>query len=147
MAITLAVGDVAPAFKLSDHAGETHSLADYRGRTVVLYFYPKDETPGCTKQACSLRDNHQDILDKSAVVLGVSKDSAESHKTFVQNHSLPFSLLVDEEAAVAARYGAWGEKTLYGRTSIGMMRATFIIGRRERSSGSGSARKPLATEK
>lgn len=128
MAITLEVGDAAPEFDLPDQTGEMHSLAKYKGKTVVLYFYPKDETPGCIKQACSLRDNHQDILGEGAVVLGLSADSAESHRGFVENHSLPFPLLVDETADVATRFGSWGEKTLYGRTSIGMTRSTFIIG-------------------
>ena len=128
MAITLEVGDAAPAFELPDQDGNAHSLEKYAGKTVVLYFYPKDETPGCTKQACSFRDNYQAILDEGAVVLGLSPDSAESHKAFIKNHSLPLPLLVDEGAEVATRYGSWGEKTLYGRTSIGMTRSTFIIG-------------------
>jgi thioredoxin-dependent peroxiredoxin len=128
MAITLEVGDAAPVFELPDQTGEMHSLERYRGKTVVLYFYPKDETPGCIKQACSLRDNYEEIVDEGAVVLGLSADSAESHRGFVKHHSLPFPLLVDERAEVAARFGSWGEKTLYGRTSIGMTRSTFIIG-------------------
>jgi len=128
MAITLEVGDAAPDFELPDQRGDLHSPKRYRGTTVVLYFYPKDETPGCVKQACSLRDNYQDILDEGAIVLGLSADSADSHRGFVENHSLPFPLLVDEDVKVATRFGAWGEKTLYGRTSIGMTRSTFIIG-------------------
>ena len=128
MAITLEVGDAAPGFELPDQNGTVHSLTGLAGKAVVLYFYPKDETPGCIKQACSLRDNHRAILEEGAVVFGLSADSADSHRKFVENHALPFPLLVDEQAAVATAYGSWGEKTLYGRTSIGMTRSTFIIG-------------------
>ena len=128
MPITLGAGDAAPTFELADQDGEVHRLADYQGQTVVLYFYPRDFTPGCTTQACSLRDTHQEIADEGAVVFGVSTDDAESHQKFREEHGLPFPLLVDAEAKVATRYGAWGEKTLYGRKSIGMTRATFIIG-------------------
>src|SRR5690606_34596935 len=108
--------------------GRTHRLKDYAGQTVVLYFYPKDDTPGCTKEACSFRDNHQAILDAGAVVLGVSTDSAASHQKFREKYDLPFPLLVDEGAKVASDYGAWGEKVLYGKTVIGMTRSTFVIG-------------------
>lgn len=148
MAVTLEVGARAPSFTLRDQDGAPHRLADYAGRTVVLYFYPKDATPGCTKEACSFRDEHGAILATGAVVLGVSTDDAESHRRFRAAHALPFPLLVDEGAKVATRYGAWGEKTLYGRTSIGMTRATFIIGpdgrllrvwKRARAEGHGAA--------
>lgn len=128
MAVTLGAGDAAPDFALPDQDGALHRLGDYRGRTVVLYFYPRDDTPGCTKQACSLRDTLGEIAEEGAVVLGVSVDSAESHRDFRKKHGLNFPLLVDEGATVATAYGAWGEKTLYGRTTIGMTRATFIIG-------------------
>lgn len=128
MAITLAAGDTPPDFELRDQDGNTHRLADYRGRTVVLYFYPRDNTPGCTKQACGFRDQHEAIGAEGAVVLGVSTDTAASHAQFREQHGLPFPLLVDEDAAVATAYGAWGEKTLYGRKSIGMTRSTFVIG-------------------
>lgn len=128
MPITLAAGDRAPSFTLKDQDGETHRLADYRGRTVVLYFYPRDMTPGCTKQACSFRDTRSDLEALGAVVLGVSVDDAESHRRFREEQRLNFPLLVDRGAKVATRYGAWGEKTLYGRKSIGMTRSTFIIG-------------------
>ena len=128
MAITLEAGDRAPAFTLYDQDGERHRLSEYRGQTVVLYFYPRDETPGCTKQACNFRDHYAEIQDEGAIVLGVSTDSAESHRKFRDKHDLPFPLLVDENAKVATKYGAWGEKTLYGRKSIGMTRSTFIIG-------------------
>ena len=128
MPVTLAKGHQAPDFQLSDQDGNLHKLADYAGRTVVLYFYPRDDTPGCTKQACSLRDDMEEITAEGAVVLGVSTDSAESHQEFIAKHELNFPLLVDTEAEVATRYGAWGEKVLYGRKSIGMTRATFVIG-------------------
>ena len=127
MPVTLARGDQAPDFELPDQDGKTHRLSDYAGQTVVLYFYPPDDTPGCTKQACSLRDEMSDIAAEGAVVLGVSTDSAESHQRFRAKHELNFPLLVDADAETASRYGAWGEKTLYGRKSIGMTRATFVI--------------------
>ncbi|MXX79859.1 MAG: thioredoxin-dependent thiol peroxidase [Chloroflexi bacterium] len=128
MPVTLARGDQAPDFELADQDGTVHRLADYAGRTVVLYFYPRDDTPGCTKQACSLRDEMAEIQAEGAAVLGVSTDDAESHRSFIAKHELNFPLLVDAEAEVATRYGAWGEKVLYGRKSIGMTRATFVIG-------------------
>jgi thioredoxin-dependent peroxiredoxin len=128
MAVTLEAGDKAPSFLLPDQDGKMHGLADYAGKTVVLYFYPKDMTPGCTAQACSLRDANAEIAAEGAVVLGVSTDDAASHERFRSAHELPFTLLVDQGAKVATRYGAWGEKVLYGRTSVGMIRSTFIIG-------------------
>lgn len=148
MAITLEAGDPAPDFSLADEDGNVHPLAGYRGRTVVLYFYPRDNTPGCTIQACSFRDHYAEILAEGAIVLGVSKDDADSHGKFRKRHRLPFPLLVDDEAAVATRYGAWGEKVLYGRRFQGMTRATFIIGpdgiltrvwKRARAAGHGAA--------
>ena len=128
MPVTLAKGDQAPDFELADQDGKVHKLADYAGQTVVLYFYPRDDTPGCTKQACSFRDDMDEIGAEGAVVLGVSTDTAESHQKFITKYELNFPLLVDTDAEVATRYGAWGEKTLYGRKSIGMTRATFVIG-------------------
>ena len=128
MVITLEAGDRAPAFTLSDQDGNVHRLHNYRRQTVVLYFYPRDFTPGCTKEACSFRDVSNDIAVEGAVVLGVSTDNAESHRMFRAEHRLRFPLLVDEGAKLAARYGAWGENMLYGRKSIGMTRSTFIIG-------------------
>lgn len=148
MAITLEAGDPAPDFALPDQDGTMHSLAGYQSRTVVLYFYPRDETPGCTTQACSFRDSHAEIQAEGAIVLGVSKDDADSHVKFRERHRLPFPLLVDADAAVAARYGAWGEKVLYGRRFQGMTRATFIIDpdgvltkvwKRARAAGHGAA--------
>lgn len=128
MAVTLEAGDRAPAFSLKDQDGKVHDLKNYAGKTVVLYFYPKDDTPGCTKEACSFRDNHEAIAEVGAVVLGVSADDAASHQAFREKFGLPFPLLVDEGAKVASSYGAWGEKVLYGKTVIGMIRSTFIIG-------------------
>ena len=128
MAVTLEAGDRAPTFTLHDEDGKEHSLEDYRGGIVVLYFYPKDETPGCTAQACSLRDYFSEIRAEGATVLGVSTDDAASHRAFREHHELPFTLLVDEGARVATSYGPWGEKVLYGKRGIGMTRATFIIG-------------------
>ena len=128
MAITLEAGDAAPEFALPDQDGATHCLADYRGQTVVLYFYPRDFTSGCTKQACSLRDANAEIAAEGAVILGVSTDDVDTHRRFREEHGLRFPLLSDEGAEVSTRYGSWGEKTLYGRKSIGMTRSTFIIG-------------------
>ncbi len=128
MAVTLEAGDAAPAFDLLDQDGLRHALADYRGRTVILYFYPKDDTPGCTAEACSFRDVDAELRAAGVMVLGVSTDSAESHQRFRAKHDLGFPLLVDGGATVATAYGAWGEKVLYGRKFVGMIRSTFIIG-------------------
>ncbi|MBX7111380.1 MAG: thioredoxin-dependent thiol peroxidase [Dehalococcoidia bacterium] len=148
MPVTLEAGDSAPDFDLPDQDGVRHRLSDYRGQTVVLYFYPKDDTPGCTKEACSFRDNELAIRAAGAQILGVSADSAASHQRFRAKHDLPFPLLVDANAEVSTSYGAWGEKVLYGRKSIGMTRSTFIIGpdgvltkvwKRARAEGHGEA--------
>jgi peroxiredoxin Q/BCP len=128
MAITLEAGDRAPPFTLFDQDGNRHRLSEYNGQTVVLYFYPRDETPGCIKQACNFRDYFGEIQAAGAIVLGVSTDDAQSHRAFREHYELPFPLLVDNDAKVATKYGAWGEKVLYGRKSIGMTRSTFIIG-------------------
>lgn len=128
MPITLEAGDPAPAFALTDQDGKLHRLEDYRGQTVVLYFYPKDDTPGCTKEACSFRDNHAALQQAGAVVLGVSADDAASHQSFREKYDLPFPLLVDDGVEVSTAYGSWGEKTLYGKKLIGMTRSTFIVG-------------------
>jgi peroxiredoxin Q/BCP len=125
----LEVGDKAPAFRLQTGAGEWVSSKDFAGKKrVVLYFYPKDDTPGCTKEACSFRDHQKQIKAQDAVVLGVSGDSAASHEKFASKYKLNFPLLVDADHKVAAAYGAWGEKVLYGRRFIGMIRKTFVIG-------------------
>ncbi len=123
----LAVGAMAPGFVLEDQDGNAVSLAAQRGRWVVLYFYPADDTPGCTTQACDLRDSWHALGAAGAVVLGVSPDDAASHRAFKAKYQLPFPLLVDEGHRVAERYGAWGEKQLYGRTYTGLIRTSVII--------------------
>ena len=121
-------GDPAPPFPLPADDGRTIALEDLRGRKVVLYFYPKDDTPGCTTQACDLRDSWEAIQDAGAVVLGVSPDGTASHQRFSTKFGLPFSLLADEDHVVAVAYGAWGEKSMYGKTYMGILRSTVIIG-------------------
>ncbi|MCI7092239.1 MAG: thioredoxin-dependent thiol peroxidase [Porcincola intestinalis] len=123
----LEVGMKAPAFTLPDQNGEMHSLEDYRGQKVILYFYPKDNTAGCTKQACGFAERYPQILEKDAVVLGVSKDSVKSHKNFEEKYSLPFTLLSDPDHKVLEMYGAWGEKKNYGKVSMGTIRTTYLI--------------------
>ncbi len=127
MADKLQAGDQAPDFTTNTDAGETVSLRDYRGKRVVLYFYPKDDTPGCTTQACSFRDNYLEIEEKNAVVLGISPDDAQSHQKFKTKFDLPFTLLVDEDHAIAEAYGVWGEKSNYGKTYMGIIRSQFVI--------------------
>jgi len=124
----LKAGDAAPAFEGVDEAGKSHRLKDYRGKTVVLYFYPKDNTSGCTVEACDFRDHHKAFLKKGAVVLGVSPDSAKSHQGFKAKHDLSFPLLVDEDKALCQAYGVWKEKSMYGRKYMGVERSTFVIG-------------------
>jgi peroxiredoxin Q/BCP len=121
-------GKPAPDFTLADQDGNEVSLADYRGRHVVVYFYPRDETPGCTKEACGFRDLWGEIEEAGAVVLGVSPDSSASHRKFIDNHSLPFTLLADPGKKVMTEYGAWGEKTMYGKVTVGTIRSTVWIG-------------------
>jgi thioredoxin-dependent peroxiredoxin len=121
------VGQAAPDFTALNELGQPISLADYRGQWVVLYFYPKDNTPGCTKEACSLRDMYAAISDANAVVLGVSMDSAASHQGFQRKFGLPFTLIADTDKAVSTLYGVFGEKTNYGKTFFGIHRTTFII--------------------
>ncbi len=120
-------GKKAPAFSLPGSDGKKHSLKDYEGRTVILYFYPKDDTPGCTKEACGFRDNFAAMAGK-AVVLGVSKDSLASHAKFIAKFKLPFVLLADQNMAVMQSYGAWGEKMMYGKPVVGTIRSTVVIG-------------------
>jgi thioredoxin-dependent peroxiredoxin len=120
-------GQPAPEFTALDENGQTVALKDYRGRWVVLYFYPKDNTPGCTKEACSLRDMYGAISDANAVVLGVSMDSAASHQGFMRKFGLPFTLIADTDKAVSTLYGVFGEKMNYGKTFMGIHRTTFII--------------------
>ncbi len=121
------IGDLAPDFEALTDAGEKIKLSSLRGRRVVLYFYPKDDTPGCTKQACSFRDNYPAIEEHNAIVLGVSPDGQASHREFKAKYNLPFTLLVDEDHAIAAAYGVWGEKSTYGRTTMGVIRSHFVI--------------------
>jgi len=123
----LTVGDLAPDFTLSDQEGQEVALAGLRGNPVVVYFYPKDNTPGCTTEACDFRDNMARITGTDAMVLGISPDSAKSHQKFREKYDLPFPLLVDEDHAIAASYGAWGEKKMYGKVSEGLIRSTFLI--------------------
>jgi thioredoxin-dependent peroxiredoxin len=124
----LAVGSRAPAFSLPSDTGSTVALKDLNGRKVVLYFYPKDDTSGCTTEACEFRDNWKEVQKQGAVVLGVSPDPVASHVKFKQKYRLPFPLLSDPDHAVADAYGAWGPKSMYGRTYQGIRRSTFVIG-------------------
>ena len=121
-------GEPAPPFGLTDAKGERVALEDLAGRNVVLYFYPKDDTPGCTKEACGFRDAWADLQELGVVVLGVSPDSADSHARFAEKYRLPFRLLSDPDKRVMQAYGAWGEKTLYGRKTTGVIRSTVWIG-------------------
>ena len=123
----LSPGQPAPSFTLPDDRGGTVSLRSLTGKTVVLYFYPKDDTPGCTTQACGLRDNWKAITATGALVYGVSPDGVARHEKFRAKYDLPFPLLADEDHAVAEAYGAWGEKSMYGRKYMGILRTTFII--------------------
>jgi len=122
-------GDEAPDFTLTGDSGEEVTLSSLRGRPVVLYFYPKDDTPGCTAQACGIRDRYEELELAGAVVLGVSPDSVRQHVRFKEKYGLPFALLADPEHEVAERYGVWGEKRYRGRTYLGVNRTTFVIGR------------------
>lgn len=123
----LKVGDKAPDFSIINNEVKTISLADFQGKKVVLYFYPKDDTPGCTKEACSFRDVYDDILEKGAVVIGVSPDSQASHEKFRAKYGLPFHLLSDVDHTVSEAYGVWGEKKMMGKTYMGVIRSTFIL--------------------
>lgn len=123
----LEVGTKAPDFTLPDQDGVEHSLSDYRGKKVILYFYPKDNTAGCTKQACGFAELYPQIREKDAVVLGVSKDSVASHKRFQEKSNLPFTLLSDPDHRVIEEYGVWQEKKNYGKTYMGIVRTTYLI--------------------
>lgn len=125
--IMLAVGTKAPDFTLPDQNGELRKLSDYRGQKVILYFYPKDMTPGCTKQACGFAELYPQFHERGAVVLGISKDSVASHKKFEEKYGLPFTLLADPEKEVIQRYDVWKEKKLYGKVSMGVVRTTYLI--------------------
>ena len=123
----LEVGVKAPEFKLQDKDGNFVSLSDFKNKKVVLYFYPRDNTPGCTKQACSFRDNYDAFKSKDVVVIGISKDSTKSHEKFVQKNDLPFILLSDPDLEAIKSYDVWQEKKLYGKVSMGVVRTTYII--------------------
>ncbi len=120
-------GKKAPDFELEGSDGTKHALADYSGKTVVIYFYPKDNTPGCTKEACSFRDLHQDLREMGVVLLGVSKDSLKSHDKFIRDFGLPFVLLSDPDAKMMQAYGAFGEKVMYGKKTMGTIRSTVVV--------------------
>ena len=124
---TINVGDIAPDFTATTDAGTTVRLSDYRGKRVVLYFYPKDDTPGCTTQACGFRDNYLAIEEKNAIVLGVSPDGAKSHQKFKTKFNLPFTLVADEDHSIAEAYGVWVEKSMYGKKYMGIERSHFVI--------------------
>jgi peroxiredoxin Q/BCP len=123
----LKVGDKAPVFKLKTDAGKTVSLKDFKGKKVILYFYPKDMTSGCTQEACDFRDNIKTFTKKNSVILGVSADSIDSHKKFKDKYELPFVLLSDEAKAMINDYGVWKEKSMYGKKYMGIERTTFVI--------------------
>ena len=125
--MALNIGDKAPEVLGVNENGDTVRLSDFAGKKLVLYFYPKDNTPGCTAEACSLRDGMNELQDAGYVVLGVSKDSAKSHQNFKEKHNLPFSLIADTEHILSESFGTLGEKKMYGKTTIGMIRKTFII--------------------
>jgi peroxiredoxin Q/BCP len=124
---TLKPGDVAPAFSATDQHGNEISLQALKGRKVILYFYPKDNTPGCTAQACDLRDNHSDLTSKGYIVIGVSPDPLKSHTKFTEKYELPFSLLPDTEKTIINSYGVWGPKKFMGKSYEGVLRTTFVI--------------------
>lgn len=123
----LSIGEQAPDFSAVTDQGETVSLGNFRGKRVILYFYPKDDTSGCTTQACGFRDQYPQIEEKNAVVLGVSPDGIASHQTFKSKYELPFTLLVDSDHAIAEAYGTWGEKSMYGKKYMGIIRSHFVI--------------------
>jgi len=127
MATTLKAGDKAPDFTSKDQNGEEVSLANFKGKTVILYFYPKDDTPGCTAEACDFRDNYQSLIGKGYEVIGVSTDDSKSHKKFETKYSLPFPLIADEDKSINEAYGVWAEKNNYGKKYMGTVRTTFII--------------------
>jgi peroxiredoxin Q/BCP len=124
---TLTAGDKAPDFTAKDQNGKSVSLANFKGKNVILYFYPKDDTPGCTAEACDFRDNYQSLLGKGFEVIGVSTDDETSHKKFESKYSLPFTLIADADKHIVEAYGVWVEKNMYGKKYMGTARTTFII--------------------
>ena len=126
--LKLKEGDQAPEFSTATNGGGKISLADFKGKNVILYFYPKDDTPGCTKEACAFRDHFSEFKKRGAVVLGISPDSVKSHDKFVEKFKLPFTLLADEDKKIVEAYGVWGEKSFMGRKYMGVYRVTFLIG-------------------
>ena len=125
--IQIKEGSKAPFFEGIDQNGKTIKLSDFAGKKVILYFYPKDNTPGCTAEACNLRDNYNDLLKKGFVVIGVSPDSEKSHKGFISKYDLPFPLIADTSKKILNDYGVWGEKKMYGKSYMGVIRTTFVI--------------------
>ncbi len=125
--MNLQIGSPAPDFSANNQKGETLSIRHFTGKKLVLYFYPKDDTPGCTAEACSLRDNYQDLIAKGFSILGVSPDTEAKHQKFIDKYNLPFDLLADTDNAVALAYGVWVEKSMYGRKYMGIARTTFVI--------------------
>lgn len=120
-------GDKAPAFSLPDQEGKMHKLGDYKGKKLAIYFYPKDDTPGCTTQGCNIRDNYTKLKEKGIAIIGISKDSAESHVNFAAKFKLNFPILSDEKMDALQKYGAWKEKSMYGKTFLGVARTTFLV--------------------
>lgn len=125
--IQIKEGSKAPLFEGIDQDGKTIKLSDFEGKKVILYFYPKDNTPGCTAEACNLRDNYNDLLKKGFVVIGVSPDNEKSHKGFISKYELPFPLIADTSKKILNDYGVWGEKKMYGKSYMGVIRTTFVI--------------------
>ena len=121
------IGKLAPAFTANNQHGNTVSLADFSGKKLVLYFYPKDDTPGCTAEACSLRDNYEALISQGYAIVGVSPDDEKKHTKFITKYNLPFDLLADTDNAIALAYGVWVEKSMYGRKYMGIARTTFVI--------------------
>lgn len=124
---TLEIGQQAPDFSAKNQNGETVHLSDFKGKKVILYFYPKDNTPGCTTEACNFRDNYQSLKKEGYEIIGVSVDDEASHKKFITKHELPFQLLVDEDKSLVEAYGVWVEKNMYGKKYMGTARTTFVI--------------------
>ena len=125
--ITLKAGDTAPDFESIDQDGNPIKLSDFNGKEVILYFYPKDNTPGCTAESCNLRDNYEMLQKNGYIVLGVSSDNEKSHRKFIDKHELPFSLIADTDKSVHEKFGTWAEKSMYGKKYMGTLRTTFVI--------------------